>query len=421
MSSHSNQGTLFDDDTDPAAASSANALARSLVDGRSAQAQTRGQREFAKLSARVTELRRVLEAAIDLLHAYQSHVAKAYEPRWRDLLAARRDFVKAGDRVLLQQAALPKARRLGAKRRKHLADFIVLQAVDLIENGGYGDDAELAAIHDRHGDVTLDESRELEQTLAQSMLDGVIGPEAAKQDPVADFEALLHRAQEHFEAQAREREEQRRQRTKSRSGSAKAREQLEKREQAAKDVSRSVREVYRKLASALHPDRETDPAERERKNRLMQRANDAYERGDLLELLSMQISQIESDQAVLARADDKRFALYCQALREQQQALEQEISEVEAPIREGLRLAHGVRMPGRDAVFALVDRDAKMVAAHAEAARRDTAMLLDPKRCGAAIDCIPEADDEELFDAFVAAMGEAAMARPRGRRKRTRR
>lgn len=45
------------------------------------------------------------------------------------------------------------------------------------------------------------------------------------------------------------------------------------REAEEKQMSQSIREVYRKLASALHPDREPDPVERQRKTELMQRAN----------------------------------------------------------------------------------------------------------------------------------------------------
>lgn len=49
----------------------------------------------------------------------------------------------------------------------------------------------------------------------------------------------------------------------------------------------SLREVYRRVASALHPDRETDPAERDRKTVLMQQANRAYAAQDLLGLLEL--------------------------------------------------------------------------------------------------------------------------------------
>ncbi|MBP7565239.1 MAG: hypothetical protein KA795_04460, partial [Burkholderiaceae bacterium] len=49
----------------------------------------------------------------------------------------------------------------------------------------------------------------------------------------------------------------------------------------------SLREVYRRVASALHPDREPDPAARERKTALMQQANRAYAAQDLLGLLEL--------------------------------------------------------------------------------------------------------------------------------------
>jgi len=53
----------------------------------------------------------------------------------------------------------------------------------------------------------------------------------------------------------------------------------------AQDANGALRSIYRQLASALHPDRETDPAEQLRKTALMKEANAAYERHDLLALL----------------------------------------------------------------------------------------------------------------------------------------
>ncbi len=412
------QDSLFDDETDPAAASAATSLARSLVDGDDSQAQTRWQREFGKLSAAVTALRRALDEATQLRDAYHAQVAKIFEPRWRELLAVRREWIVTADRVLQGQAARPKAQRLSSRRRKHLAAFIVEQITDLLEQGVIEPDDELAAIHDRHGDITLDESRELDDALTRSMLDNLAGPEIAQGQDEEDIESLMRRAHEHFEAQSRAQEERR---NAGRGEKARA-----KREQAAKEVSQSVREVYRKLASALHPDRETDDAERARKTQLMQRANQAYEKGDLLALLSMQISLIETYQGALARADDKRLQLYCQALREQVQTLQREIADVEAPIRGGLQLSPGLRMPGRAALLARVARDAKLVKRDVEAMRQDITVLLDPKRCGALVDMLPvmEFDEEELqvLEALMAneAMADAGLggvARPRRRKK----
>jgi hypothetical protein len=51
------------------------------------------------------------------------------------------------------------------------------------------------------------------------------------------------------------------------------------RDEAAQGGTQAVREVFRKLVSELHPDRETDPAEHARDTELMQRVNQAYKAG----------------------------------------------------------------------------------------------------------------------------------------------
>lgn len=58
---------------------------------------------------------------------------------------------------------------------------------------------------------------------------------------------------------------------------AEAQEQVDKAQ-----LSLSIRELYRKLASALHLDRESDLQERKWKTALMQRANHAYSKNNLL-------------------------------------------------------------------------------------------------------------------------------------------
>jgi hypothetical protein len=50
-----------------------------------------------------------------------------------------------------------------------------------------------------------------------------------------------------------------------------------------------LKEIFRKLASALHPDREQDPSERVRKTQLMQEINRAYKNNELLTLIQLQL------------------------------------------------------------------------------------------------------------------------------------
>jgi hypothetical protein len=53
-------------------------------------------------------------------------------------------------------------------------------------------------------------------------------------------------------------------------------------------LKQSIRDIFRKLVSVLHPDRESNPAEHGRKTVLMQRTNVAYAANDLFGLLALQ-------------------------------------------------------------------------------------------------------------------------------------
>lgn len=96
-----------------------------------------------------------------------------------------------------------------------------------------------------------------------------------------------------------------------------------------KRLGQSIREVFRKLASALHPDREFDPEERSRKTVLMQRANEAYEKGDLLKLLELQRELEHIDQSKLATFHPERLKRYIKILKGQREDLDMEVQYVQ--------------------------------------------------------------------------------------------
>ncbi|SFV12193.1 hypothetical protein [Pseudoduganella namucuonensis] len=90
-----------------------------------------------------------------------------------------------------------------------------------------------------------------------------------------------------------------------------------------------MRDIFRKLASALHPDRETDPAERGRKTALMQRANVAYAANDLLDLLGLQLEVDQIDQTGLDNLGDDRIKQYNRILDGQVSQIKFEIIALE--------------------------------------------------------------------------------------------
>lgn len=107
----------------------------------------------------------------------------------------------------------------------------------------------------------------------------------------------------------------------------------------ARDTAVPLREVYRRLASQLHPDREPNPAERERKTGLMQRANRAYEAGQLLELLEIQQALASAESSRLAQMNDEAVARY-------NRLLESQLTDLQTQWRaEQVRLAAAFGLP----------------------------------------------------------------------------
>lgn len=407
------QASLFDtDEADNAEAAPARHTTLTLATGiavkpNGAQPLSRWQREFNTLTASLTQLREGLAHATALLDDYRSHVAKVFDPRWREMMAAQREWILAADQVLQRQATTSKAQRLSRKQQKHLAAFVVDQIDDLLGQTGDDDEA-LVVIHDRYSDISLDETREVEQAMVKAMMEDVVGSKAMQGHEDSDLETLLRHAREQLEAQ---------QQARAAKAAARPGKAALQREQAAKAVSQSLREVYRKLASTLHPDREPDAQARERKTRLMQAANQAYEKGDLLTLLSMQIDVLQADQVALNRADDARLKLYCQALREQQLVLRREIAESEAPIRQALQLGPLAFIPTRAKVLARVDLDTKNLKRNIAGLRGDIQALLDPRQSSAVIDTLVLPEDEAVFEGLDA-MDLQAMFSSQPRRRR---
>ncbi|WP_396434081.1 hypothetical protein [Limnohabitans sp.] len=98
------------------------------------------------------------------------------------------------------------------------------------------------------------------------------------------------------------------------------------------DAKSAIRTIFRQLASALHPDREPDEAERLRKTALMSEVNAAYEKNDLSTLLRLQMQATRGNSLSVAGSarmtDDKLIAMSL-LLKEQVAALEDDLDQLE--------------------------------------------------------------------------------------------
>lgn len=100
----------------------------------------------------------------------------------------------------------------------------------------------------------------------------------------------------------------------------------------AAHVSKSIQAVYRQLVATLHPDREPDPAERERKTELMQKVTVAYGNKDLLQLLQLQLAVEQIDQSQLNNIAEDRLRHYNKVLQNQLDELQEEVVLMEMTV-----------------------------------------------------------------------------------------
>jgi hypothetical protein len=109
---------------------------------------------------------------------------------------------------------------------------------------------------------------------------------------------------------------------------AKLKKQQEKREQAQKMAEQSLKTVYLKIASSIHPDREQDESKKLEKTEMLQHANAAYEQQDLFYLLKLQI-QIEQNRGTSQKGlSAEQVKFYKLALDAQSQKLDDRINDI---------------------------------------------------------------------------------------------
>lgn len=109
---------------------------------------------------------------------------------------------------------------------------------------------------------------------------------------------------------------------------AKLKRQQDKKAQAEKLVNQSLKTVYLKIASIIHPDREPDESKKAEKTELLQRANEAYEQEDLFFLLKLQLEVKQSKNGSNKGLTAEQVKFYQQALEAQSQALKKQIQEL---------------------------------------------------------------------------------------------
>ena len=305
-------------------------------------ALTPEQKRFNTLIGQIDQARRALATWQEQILLYAQAYTQLIVPLAKELAAEQRSWAFALDRVLAQPGWT-------RAERDTLRELLCDAAAELLAEAE-DDDAALKALFDKHSDVDFDTEQQRSRLALKDMVESVTGMDLGDDD-IASDEALFERMHRGLaDDDAAQPEPPSRARPKSKA--------QQRREAEAQLATQSVREVFRKLASALHPDRETDASAREAKTALMQRANQAYAANDLLTLLELQLQVEQVDAGHIAQASAQRIRHYNKVLAEQLAELKAEIDRVEMGFRIDFGLEPGVGLSPKR-LFGTLDAQAK--------------------------------------------------------------
>ena len=281
------------------------------------------QKRFNTLMARIDAEQQLLQT---LRHAMDTHVS-AHAQAIHQLGTESMDLCKSMVVFLDQRLQDPtKPKGLTANQRQQ-ATRMLLMLCEQVQ--AQQDDAQIDAIVQRYAPQDEDEGRENDdQDMMRAILESYVGKDFAKGREFDSPEDMLHAAMEHEQrkqAAAQAKRDAKRAERKAAKGPS-VREQAAA--QKAQDAQAALRTVYRQLASALHPDRESDAQLRARKTAVMSEVNAAYERNDLSTLLRIQLQEEMVDATKAASLSQDRLKAMCDLLAEQVRALEQDNAQL---------------------------------------------------------------------------------------------
>ncbi|SFE17657.1 hypothetical protein [Spirosoma endophyticum] len=248
---------------------------------------SKAQKEFNRLIDKIEKSSTDLRELRDITQYVQQRMQADYWPLIDQYTRFQADLIRLLDRAYERSD-------LNKSERKKLEVLIQRMAFELIATH---DIDELKPIYDKYDSQGFDK----------------ISAEPNKLALPADEQEESVKADEAEQKAAKPKSEKRQARE--------AKKQLEER-----NITKAVRTVYMDLVKAFHPDREPDETEKQRKTEIMHRVTDAYEKGDLLALLRLQLEFERIDQTHLENLAETQLKYYNKILREQAQELDDELT-----------------------------------------------------------------------------------------------
>ncbi len=306
MTEPTRQAPLFSDAAAPAPAASKD-LSLQIKAPKLAPAQLR----FNKLLEKIELLTEKLAQTQTMVDTFRPVYHSTLQPLKAQYSAALRDTALWLDRRLQQKGLTPAM----------LRDVKAI-ACALSEDLALAGDEEMHTLHDRHSPQSLADKQKAAADDIQDMVQRMTGVDISDLSDGSSTQDVLHAGMQRIRQQMLDEQADKEAKAQIRKASKPRSAAQKKALDDQQDAQGALRTIYRQLASALHPDREPDALERARKTEWMGQANAAYERRDLMTLLTLQLRCEQIDASAISRLSAEKMKSLTLLLKEQAAALE---------------------------------------------------------------------------------------------------
>ncbi|HEY6642125.1 J domain-containing protein [Povalibacter sp.] len=316
------------------------------ISSRAAPARlTLDQERFHYLIAQIERTRAAHTQWEATIAGFRQNQLQKLQPLRDSLTGVCRQSVFALDR-LIDQTGWSRAERAELRQILRGSSEVLLEV-----NGA---DAEIRALYDKHSDVDFATLKQDELQRLKAEAEEMTGLNLGEDEGILTEEDLVQRMYQEMAAREAADADRLNEKAQRRRKSAAERRS----EENAQLARQSLREIYRKLASAVHPDREADPQRREEKNELMQRINQAYAANDLLALFEAQMQIEKLDGHAIGKVSQERLKQYNRLLAEQLNKAKATLTDLRSSfcVDHGLD-QHGVVSPQK--LHILIQRQAR--------------------------------------------------------------
>ena len=290
------------------------------ITSNSSKMLTKAQERFNKLTHSIEKLEREIVQKEQTLHTILEHFTKNIDP-----------LLEKEAKNKIQLAFLIEEKMLSAKLSKkaqNQAEEVIMYLLDKAFVHVIANEEEIS-LYNRFSDLSYDDEKELEMAFMKAEMEAMFTQQGIdidlsdidleNEEEMAKIMGEFHEKMQNKQLEDKQKEAES---PKKKTKKEIAREAIEKAKIEAQN--KSLKSIYISLSKALHPDTESNPEEKIKKEELMKKVTVAYQEKNFPMLLQLEMEWIHQTTEHLNQLSDDKLNIYIEILLERERELQAE-------------------------------------------------------------------------------------------------